>query len=259
MSPSRYAQIGQKKLLDILHLKLLNEGRNPYIIPVGGSNALGAWGYIEAVREMIAQMEEPRCHFDHIIFACGSGGTATGIALACRASGLSSTCRVHAVAVSDSPEYFYKEMEDVCAALGVDASLLGSPREWCSIYSGQGLGYARSTDEELRFVCDVSRRSTVPALSYDVHLLHSLLITHWAVSYTLAGISLDPVYSGKALYHFMKVIRDDARGSDGVFREGDNVLFLHTGGVLGMYDKVDQLLPLLSELPENTVEPLQLG
>ena len=56
----------------------------------------------------------------------------------------------------------------------------------------------------------------------------------------LAGIVLDPVYSGKALFKFL----EEARGAPEVWR-GRRVLYLHTGGLLGMYDKLDQLQPLL--------------
>ena len=55
-------------------------GSNPYVIPVGGSNSTGSWGYIEAFRELMDQgaMEE----FDDIVVAIGSGGTLCGLAIA---------------------------------------------------------------------------------------------------------------------------------------------------------------------------------
>ncbi len=51
---------------------------------------------------------------------------------------------------------------------------------------------------------------------------------------------VDPVYSGKALYGFLK----DVAAHPGVWQQ-KRVLFLHTGGLLSMYDKADQLLPLV--------------
>lgn len=161
MSTGTYAQLGQKKLLEVAEQQLRREGRNPYVIPVGGSNALGAWGYIEAVRELQDQMRAMSLPVDHLVFACGSGGTATGLALACRLSGLSGPggFRVHAVGVCDSADYFYAHMRDTCLALGVDLQALGSPRDWCAVYEGQGNGYARSTPEELEFIVGVGRKS----------------------------------------------------------------------------------------------------
>jgi len=81
VSPSNYAQLGQTKLVNILAEQLRKEGKNPYCIPVGGSNAMGTWGYLEAVNELIEQMKELSLHFDHLVVACGSGGTACGLAL----------------------------------------------------------------------------------------------------------------------------------------------------------------------------------
>jgi len=54
-------------------------GENSYLIPVGGADSVGLWGYINAFQELINQgvLE----NFDDIVFACGSGGTATGLAV----------------------------------------------------------------------------------------------------------------------------------------------------------------------------------
>lgn len=102
VSPGTYARIGSAELTAQLAEKLRAQGKNPYVVPVGGSNELGAWGYIEFVRELIQQCQDMAIgDFDHIIFACGSGGTATGIALGLRLSGIKT--KVHAVGVCDSP------------------------------------------------------------------------------------------------------------------------------------------------------------
>ena len=76
--------------------------------------------------------------FDHLVFACGSGGTAAGLGLGARLAGIPS---VHAVGVCDSPDYFYSHIEDTARALGVDMEKHGSPREWLSIHHGAGIGY----------------------------------------------------------------------------------------------------------------------
>ena len=159
MSPGTYAQLGQSKLLSILEAQLREEGRRPYVIPVGGSNPLGAFGYLDAFAEIERQVQELRRSFDHIVFACGSGGTATGIALAGRLSG--SSTKVHAVGVCDSADYFYAHIDSTCRAMGLDPDALGGVRSWCTVYEGQGLGYAKSTEEELAFIAHVSRKSTL--------------------------------------------------------------------------------------------------
>jgi 1-aminocyclopropane-1-carboxylate deaminase/D-cysteine desulfhydrase-like pyridoxal-dependent ACC family enzyme len=134
--------------------------------------------------------------------------------------------QVHAVGVCDSPEEFYRHIEEVAEELGVDAPRLRDLKQWCRIYQGQGTGYARSTTEELSFLVEVAGRT---------------------------GILLDPVYSGKALHHFVsRVVGADENGE--VFLPGQTVLFVHTGGTFGLYDKESQLLPLL---PPSRVTRLQ--
>lgn len=77
-----------------------------------------------------------------------------------------------------------------------------------------GLGYAQSTDEELKFITAVSRKT---------------------------GVVLDPVYSGKAARGMVQDLQRQGKGSGGPKR----VLFIHTGGLLGLFEKADQLAPLL--------------
>ena len=57
-----------------LERQLREEGKRPYVIPVGGSNALGTWGYLNFVEELSRQGGE----FTDIVMACGSGGTTAG-------------------------------------------------------------------------------------------------------------------------------------------------------------------------------------
>jgi 1-aminocyclopropane-1-carboxylate deaminase/D-cysteine desulfhydrase-like pyridoxal-dependent ACC family enzyme len=82
-----------------------------------------------------------------------------------------------------------------------------------------GLGYAQSTAEELEYITQVSRQT---------------------------GVVLDPVYSGKAARGMAQdlIKRADASG-DGKGQRPPRVLFIHTGGLLGLYEKAEQLAPLL--------------
>jgi D-cysteine desulfhydrase len=215
VSPGSYARIGSNNLVSQLQIQLKDSGKNPYCIPVGGSNALGSFGYMETIREIISCGVD----FDHIIFGCGSGGTAAGIAIGVKLAGLKS--KVHAVGVCDSPQYFYDHIDQVAKELGIDYAIHGNPQEWCSIYNGQGMGYARSTEAELTFLLQVARAT---------------------------GIVLDPVYSGKALYYFTnEIIKSNE------IKESDKILFIHTGGTFGFYDKAQQLIPLL---PKDDIQKL---
>lgn len=95
--PSQYARIGSDKLIDLLQKKLADAGGRPYSIPVGGSNSLGSFGYMEAIKEIIAYEAATEEHFDHIVFSCGSGGTAAGLAIGGVLSGLTERTTIHGV------------------------------------------------------------------------------------------------------------------------------------------------------------------
>ncbi|PKI53444.1 hypothetical protein CRG98_026134 [Punica granatum] len=182
ISKEEYAKIGSVTLTEILKEKLIKEGRKPYVIPVGGSNSLGTWGYIEAIREIERQQHSGsvKVKFDDIV--------------------------VHAFSVCDDPDYFYDFVQGLLD--GLEAGVLS--RDIVDIHNAKGLGYAISTAEELKFVKDIA---------------------------TATGVILDPVYSGKAAYGMMKDMTENPKNW-----EGRKVLFVHTGGLLGLYDKVDQLV-----------------
>lgn len=205
VSKEEYAKIGSEALAELLKERLLSQGRKPYVIPVGGSNSLGTWGYIEAIREIGLQTKSSNdeIQFDDIVVACGSGGTIAGLALGSKLSNLKA--KVHAFSVCDDPDYFYNFTQGLLDGLqaGVEA------REIVNIQDAKGLGYAMNTAEELQFVKDIAATT---------------------------GIVLDPVYSGKAAYAMLK---DMAKNP--TKWEGRKVLFIHTGGLLGLYDKVDQM------------------
>ena len=57
------------------------EGRKPYVIPIGGSNALGLIGYVRAARELLEQARVQGVEFTHVVLASASGGTQAGLAL----------------------------------------------------------------------------------------------------------------------------------------------------------------------------------
>mmetsp|Transcript_19919 Transcript_19919/g.40204 ORF Transcript_19919/g.40204 Transcript_19919/m.40204 type:complete len:387 (-) Transcript_19919:34-1194(-) len=215
ITPSRYAALGSEQVCAQLAEELRDQGRNPYVIPLGGSNPLGAFGYIQCIEEIRAT----GIQFDHIVFGCGSGGTAAGLALGVKLAGMNT--QVHAVGVCDSPEYFYEHIRETACALGLDEKSLGVPVEsLLNIYHGEGIGYARSTPEELAYIVRIAQST---------------------------GVIFDPVYSGKCMYHFAKnVFPSKVQGtSEPVFLPGQKVLFIHTGGTVGLYDKEAEVVPLL--------------
>ncbi|XP_052181484.1 putative D-cysteine desulfhydrase 1, mitochondrial isoform X2 [Diospyros lotus] len=207
VSKEEYAKVGSLSLTSLLKEKLLREGRRPYVIPVGGSNSLGTWGYIEAVREIEHQVQvvNSKERFDDIVVACGSGGTIAGLAIGSWLSNLKA--KVHAFSVCDDPDYFYEYVQGLLD--GLQAGVRS--RDIIDIQNAKGLGYAMNTSEELKFITVVAEAT---------------------------GVVLDPVYSGKAAYAMVKdMVEYPSKW------EGRKILFIHTGGLLGLFDKTDQLLP----------------
>ncbi|KAK9714303.1 hypothetical protein RND81_06G085100 [Saponaria officinalis] len=217
VSKEEYAKIGSVALTNLLKERLIKEGRRPYLIPVGGSNSLGTWGYIEAIREI----EQQLCSvgdtrgFDDIVAACGSGGTVAGMSLGSWLSNLKA--KVHAFSVCDDPDYFLEYVQGLLDGLKAGVSA----RDIMNIQNAKGLGYAMNTDEELKFVKDVA---------------------------SATGVILDPVYSGKAAFGLMKDIAEHPEKW-----EGRRILFIHTGGLLGLFDKTNQLAPVVGNWKQMDV------
>lgn len=143
--------------------QLRAQGRVPYVIPEGGSNHLGALGFVRAGRELAAQAMAQDLAFDSIVCAVGSGGTLAGLAMA----GLDS--EVLGVAVCDDRAYFRDRVQQIAA----ESPLSGSPLSdrWDVVEGYQGRGYALSTPQELQTQIAFARET---------------------------GLFLDPVYTGKA-------------------------------------------------------------
>ena len=87
-----------------------------------------------------------------------------------------------------------------------------------------GLGYARTTDEELSKIGNIAQK---------------------------CGIVLDPVYSGKAALRMIKDLSEGGKKMMGGKRK--KVLFIHTGGLLGLYDKDNQMQSILNSLPSSNL------
>jgi D-cysteine desulfhydrase len=139
------------------------------------------------------------------VHACGSGGTAAGVALGIRRHGVADVAL--AVAVCDDRAYFETCVSRINAeACALDPTL--DPEARPMIHDAwKGPAYGLATEEQLAFVIEVARAT---------------------------GLLFDPVYTGKALFGLSRLEPKPGR-----------VLFLHTGGVPGLLAQADALVPLL--------------
>jgi D-cysteine desulfhydrase len=172
-----------------------------YVIPEGGSNGLGALGYVEAMRETRAQVAP----FDVVVHACGSGGTAAGIALGCAAHG--TAARVLAVAVCDDKAYFDGTIARIVSEARALVDLPPPARLTVDDRS-KGPRYGVMDEEQLAYLVACGRT---------------------------AGLILDPVYTGKAMFGLRAAVQR------GEIPQGARVLFVHTGGLPGLLAQSDIL------------------
>ena len=195
---------------------LRKAGRRPYIIPEGASDALGAWGYMRAMAELatdIAHLDDAGPKPTTVVHATGSGGTGAGLMLGKLVLGLD--LRVVSVNVCDDRDYFIRVSGAICREAidryGLDVAF-DAERDLEIVDGYVGMGYALSRPEELKLITHVGRRE---------------------------GLVLDPVYTGKAFFGLVDQLRKNPR----IF--GKRIIFLHTGGLFGLFPKTEELAPLL--------------
>ncbi len=182
--------------------RLRANGQRPYVIPGGGSNPIGALGYVACAQELLYQSSQQRLRIDHVVHATGSTGTQAGLLAGLEAS--NSGIPVLGISVR-APRA--KQEENVYALAARTWQLLGArgelPRDRVVVnadYVGEGYGLpTEGTLEALRLLAQ------------------------------LEGILLDPVYTGKGMAGLIDLIRQ------GHFKSTDNVLFIHTGGSAGLF------------------------
>ncbi|GEL07740.1 D-cysteine desulfhydrase [Salisediminibacterium halotolerans] len=179
-----------------------SRGRVPYIIPVGGSNAVGMTGYAACAVEIASQSEELDAPFDYVVCASGSGGMQAGLV----AGFASMNRRPDVLGMSvikpekDQQALVHKLANETAEHLGVGAKI---SRERIQCFDEcLAPGYALPSD---------AMKEAVKLTAQSEALL------------------LDPVYSGKAMAGLNALIRD------GFFQENDRVLFIHSGGTPALY------------------------
>ncbi|NOX90374.1 MAG: D-cysteine desulfhydrase family protein [Calditrichaeota bacterium] len=168
-----------------------------FIIPEGGSNATGAWGYVKAFSEIIEQMPDA----DTIIVPTGSGGTHAGLLLGKRL--LRHDVAVISVNVCDSAEFFRRKISSIIDEFKqkYQFNFSYSAKDIHIIDGFVGEGYGK-----------ISRK--------EINAIKSLAKTE--------GIVLDPVYGAKAWVGFEENLQ---KGNI----PGKKILFIHTGGIFGVF------------------------
>jgi D-cysteine desulfhydrase len=182
--------------------ELASQGRKAYRIPVGGSNPIGATGYVACAQEIMEQTFEQGLRIEAVVCASGSAGTQAGLV-----AGFFG-CNMHVPVIGMNvmrtkeaqEERVYALAQETATRVGIRHAIPSEAVTCLGDYVGPG--YSLPT----------------PGMAEAVRLVART-----------EGILLDPVYTGKAMAGLIDLIRK------GAFRKDANVLFLHTGGSPALY------------------------
>ncbi|MDN6528386.1 MAG: D-cysteine desulfhydrase [Brevibacterium sp.] len=184
-------------------------GRRPYVVPGGGSNALGALGYVACAQEIMQQSFDQSLTFDHIVCSSGSGGTHAGLVAGFH--GNESSARVTGISVRAESRLQEAKILQLANAVSKLGGGFGDvPAEAVTVRDEYvGPGYSLPTPEMTAAIQLFARKE---------------------------GILLDPIYTGKTAAGLIDLVRT------GAFDDDTRVLFVHTGGSPALYAYPDAAL-----------------
>ena len=188
--------------------KYEQRGEKCFCIPTGASDGIGVWGYINCVNELQRDFEFHGISPKTVICATGSGGTQAGLTAGFHLA--YSDIQVEAFAVCDNAEYFEnkakKDVIDCSRKYSVPIESEALKIQTHDAYIGAGYGLAN--DDIFKTIALVARND---------------------------GLILDPVYTGKAFYGLMEEIKK------GRYAGQSDIVFVHTGGVFGLFPYRQQI------------------
>ncbi|KJS21387.1 MAG: cytochrome C biogenesis protein CcmE [Clostridiaceae bacterium BRH_c20a] len=188
--------------MELVAKELEAEGRIPYIIPGGGSNEIGATGYVACAQEILEQSFDMGLNINYVVTTSGSTGTHAGLVVGFYGS--NSNIPVIGLNISRKKdiqeEMVYKLVEKTANFVGINGTV---PKETVVCFDEYvGAGYSIPTEGMIEATKLVAQTE---------------------------AILMDPVYSGKAMAGLIDLIRK------GYFKKEDNIVFLHTGGSPALY------------------------
>jgi D-cysteine desulfhydrase family pyridoxal phosphate-dependent enzyme len=190
--------------------ELRREGHTPYVIPYGGSNGVGAQGYVVAVQEALDQLAEMGERVTTMVVASSSGGTQAGMALGAKLAGYDG--RILGISIDKGERGPDRYEVELAAIANATAEVMGvgtrmTPDEFSVSYGYLGKGYG---------VVGSLEREAISLMAKE------------------EGIILDPVYTGRAFGAMMDMVHKGSLG-DSVSAKQNAVLFWHTGGAAACF------------------------
>ncbi len=190
--------------------RLKSAGKNPYVVPYGGSNEIGAFAFAEAMKELQLQTtdQEP---YTHIVFASSSGGTQAGLILGNKIT--DANCQIVGINIDKDEinqcaldEQILRLVKNTAKYIGIDGHFTEKDVILNSNYVGAGYGVVGELESEA--ITMLARQES---------------------------ILLDPVYTGRAMGGLIHMVRS------GEINANDNVLFWHTGGTPALFAYANEL------------------
>lgn len=188
------------------------KGRKPYLIPYGGSNAVGVMGYVDAGKELKEQLLETKLKVDYIFFASCSGGTQAGLMLGKEKYGLEATLMPVSI---QKPEAGFPSLEATALKLANDRRF------------NLGIGHHFS-EKDAALIKGYDEAGYGVVTGHERQAIHELA--------KLEGILLDPVYTARAFYAMTDFLEK------GEVPPGSRVLFWHTGGLPANFHYTSEIL-----------------
>ena len=188
--------------------ELKARGQKPYVIPLGGSNPIGALGYVTSIQELVEQMKSSGLQFEAIVFATSSGGTQSGLVVGARLSGF--TGRILGISVDHRAAGYVPRLVDLARATAdqIDCAPSFNANDFEVNDHYLGGGYAVMGEPEREAI---------------------------KLTAQTEGLLVDPVYTGRAMAGLMDLIRR------GEFKSNQKILFWHTGGTAALFAYTGQL------------------
>ena len=196
--PAKWDEVGAitRKVAE----ELRREGHNPYIVHF--SSPIGSVGYVDALLELMTQAREMKFKVNRIVHAASSGGTQAGLVVGNKAL----KAGVEVIGMVEEPDGDWLlnttvEIANGCAKLlGLDFTVASEDVKLFYEYGGKGHGIpTKEAMDAIRLVAETE------------------------------GVLLDPVYTGKAMAGLIDLAKK------GYFRNQENVVFLHTGGLPAIF------------------------
>lgn len=199
------------EIMEEIKAEFDQKGETAYIIPEGASNGIGLFGYINAIDEIQTQEKMLGIKFDTVVSCVGSSGTYGGLVAGNKL--FDTNYNVIGINICDTAEYFKKRAlgyikESFMYLEETDIKKINITEDDLNIIDGYtGPGYALNEADDFEFINEFAR---------------------------LEGIFLDPVYTGKTLKGLASEIKKG-------HIPGENILFIHTGGLYGLFPKAHEM------------------